>query len=118
MSVPSRSNSHVTCIIPFYNEGRRILRVLDAITRSHAISQIICVDDGSADNTYRQIQEDYPSIEVIRSDRNQGKSRAIVQGWHAHAKKTSFCLTLTSMQSTSINSTLQSLRFHSLRGLT
>ncbi len=77
---PNRSNSHVSCIIPFFNEGTRVLGVLDAIAKSRTISEIICVDDGSADETYKKIQSDYPNVTLVRLDRNQGKSRAVAQG--------------------------------------
>ncbi len=80
MSIPAHPDLHATCIMPFYNEGSRALRVLDAITRSHAISQIICVDDGSTDETYRRIQEDYSQVELIRLNQNQGKSLAVARG--------------------------------------
>ncbi len=80
MSISNHSDLHVTCIIPFFNEGTRVLRVLDALSHSHSISQFVCVDDGSADKTYKKIRADFPNVEVVRLDQNRGKSRAVARG--------------------------------------
>lgn len=70
----------ITCLIPFYNEGERVLNTLDKLTKIRAISQFICIDDGSTDNISALIQEKYPQIKVIKLASNQGKSEAINQG--------------------------------------
>lgn len=41
----------VTCIIPAYNEERRIGQVLDVIVKHPGINEIIVVNDGSKDKT-------------------------------------------------------------------
>lgn len=70
----------VTCIVPFYNEGNRVLSVLDTLMQSRYLSQIICVDDGSTDAAYQAIQQKYPAVELIRLNQNSGKSAAIARG--------------------------------------
>lgn len=70
----------ITCLIPFYNEGERTLNTLDKLTKIRTVSQFICIDDGSTDNTSALIQEKYPQIKVIKLSLNQGKSEAINQG--------------------------------------
>jgi len=69
-----------TAIIPFHNEKNRILNVLDIITKIRLLSQIICVDDGSTDNTSEVIKKQYPNIPIVRLDRNRGKSLAVAKG--------------------------------------
>lgn len=74
------SRHQTTCIIPFWNEGRRLLYVLDEIVKVKNIDEIICVDDASKDDYSGKIKEVYPDIKVIRLDRNTGKSGAIREG--------------------------------------
>ncbi len=70
----------VTCIIPVYNEGSRVCKVLEAIVKIRSITQIICIDDGSTDNTLDFISSYRPRIELIVLSKNRGKAAAIRQG--------------------------------------
>lgn len=70
----------ITCLIPFYDEGEKIFRTLDIITKLKNVKQIICVDDGSKDKNYKKITKRYPQIKLIRLEKNQGKSSAILHG--------------------------------------
>ncbi|GAB3261102.1 glycosyltransferase [Larkinella harenae] len=67
----------VSCIVPFYNEGKRIFPVLETVTSLGLFDQVICVDDGSEDDTLAQIRQRWPRITVIRLPENQGKTAAI-----------------------------------------
>jgi len=69
-----------TCIIPFYNEGERILSVLGAVTQVKEISSVICVDDGSTDKAGLLIKKYFPAVMVVRQNKNQGKSAAVLAG--------------------------------------
>ncbi|GEO06955.1 glycosyl transferase [Adhaeribacter aerolatus] len=73
-------NTQVSCIIPFYNEGYRVFQVLEVVTQIKSITQIICVDDGSSDNTATLIRESWPTIELIILPKNKGKAEAIRHG--------------------------------------
>ena len=70
----------VTCIIPCFNERDRIERVLEVITKTRYVAQIICVDDGSTDGTADFIEMQWPAVEVLRLSQNQGKTAAIKHG--------------------------------------
>lgn len=75
MSQPS-----INIIIPAYNEASRIgklLGALDSLDRSQY--QIIVVDDGSADETYKALSS-YPDIKCIRHQQNLGKGAAMATG--------------------------------------
>jgi glycosyltransferase involved in cell wall biosynthesis len=73
----------VTCIIPFYNEGERIFSVLEIVVNLGSFEQIICVDDGSEDDTLARIRQRWPRITVMRLPENQGKTAAIKRGLQA-----------------------------------
>jgi glycosyltransferase involved in cell wall biosynthesis len=75
-----RVEAKVSCIIPFYNEGYRIFQVLEVVTKLQCINEIICVDDGSADHTWRKIKEIWRQVKVVRLPRNSGKAAAIRYG--------------------------------------
>lgn len=69
------------CIIPFYNEGARVLRVVGSIVKVKNISKIIVVDDGSADRkTYGELKAKFPQVTSVRLENNTGKPNAIRMG--------------------------------------
>ena len=70
----------VSCVIPFYNEGLRLFATLKAVTNIDAISQVICIDDGSTDDTAKIIKSIWPEIVVIRLNENKGKAAAVRHG--------------------------------------
>lgn len=69
-----------TCIIPVYNEGERILRVLDEVVKIKAINEIICVNDNSTDNTLELLRKYASNIKIISNRQNLGKTNAVAQG--------------------------------------
>jgi glycosyltransferase involved in cell wall biosynthesis len=70
----------VTCLIPCYNERNRIAQVLDVVTKVSGIQQVICIDDGSSDNTATMVSRQWPPVQVIRLSQNRGKAAAIRYG--------------------------------------
>lgn len=74
------SEPQISCIIPFWNEGRNIFDVLDEISKARNLSEIICVDDASDDCNYSIIPRKYPGVKVIRLGQNRGKSGAVREG--------------------------------------
>lgn len=69
-----------SCLVPVYNEGPRIFDVLTALTQSKKLSEIICVDDGSTDDSVEVIKKKFPKILLLEHKRNQGKTAAIQTG--------------------------------------
>lgn len=69
-----------SCIIPFHNEGERILDVLAPVTQVQGVSQIVCVDDGSSDGGAALVCDRFPQVVLVSLPENQGKAEAIRQG--------------------------------------
>ncbi|HSW96958.1 MAG TPA: glycosyltransferase family 2 protein [Candidatus Saccharimonadales bacterium] len=70
----------VTCIIPFFNERDRILKVLDGIVKIKGIDQFLLIDDGSTDGSAELVRKHYPKLTIIRNPKNLGKTEAISVG--------------------------------------
>lgn len=70
----------VTCLIPYYNEGDRIINTLTILSKIKLINEIICVNDGSTDNATKNIHAVFPHIKVIGLNSNYGKAAAIEAG--------------------------------------
>lgn len=84
--------SKVSCIVASYNEGKRVLPVLQALLLVPSISQIIFVDDGSSDNTYQEVKDMFPNITVIHLMKNHGKTAAVVRGLEEANEKDIFLI--------------------------
>lgn len=69
----------ISAIIPAFNEEKRIRTVLTTLKKCQNISEIICVNDGSKDNT-AAIARSIPGVIVVDLKKNYGKSYAISQG--------------------------------------
>lgn len=74
----------VIAIVPAYNEGSRILPVLDVLTTAPSVATVIAVDDGSQDDTFR-VASTHPAcasgkLRVVRQEQNQGKGAAMQRG--------------------------------------
>ncbi|MCC7319529.1 MAG: glycosyltransferase family 2 protein [Rubellimicrobium sp.] len=68
----------LSCLIPAWNEEARIGGVLDAVAGHPLISRVLVIDDGSGDATGDVARA--RGAEVLRTDGNLGKTRALVQG--------------------------------------
>lgn len=71
----------VIAIIPAYNEGGRIGRVLAVLREVTELEQIIAVDDGSTDSTVENIRQAAASdarIRLLSMPKNQGKGQAVL----------------------------------------
>jgi hyaluronan synthase len=78
----------LTVIIPAYNEGAQILATVRSVMASRYPKerlQVLCVDDGSQDDTWRWMKaakrEFAGNLHVIRQARNAGKRAALLVGF-------------------------------------
>lgn len=69
----------VSAIVPAYNEENYIYNNLKTLTESHYIDEVICINDGSTDNTLKQIKK-IKSVKLINLKKNYGKAYAISKG--------------------------------------
>jgi glycosyltransferase involved in cell wall biosynthesis len=69
----------VTCIIPAYNEGSRIARVLKVVVNHPLIGEVIVIDDCSKDNTLKVVK-DFSKVTILRNKQNKGKTFSLMRG--------------------------------------
>ena len=79
-----------TVVVPAYNEGKQVLHTLRSVAQSDYPAdklQIIAIDDGSIDDTWRWIEraaDEFPGrIETIKMPENGGKRYALFAGFLA-----------------------------------
>jgi len=73
----------ISVIIPAYNEENTLPEILRLVLRQKAVGEVIVVDDGSKDSTWKllkKIQLANPRIKPIRHAINLGKGAAIRTG--------------------------------------
>ena len=75
-------------LIPAYNEGAMVEKALYSVAAADYpkdLLEIICIDDGSRDDTWNYIQrarQRYPQlIQAIRFPKNRGKREALYAGF-------------------------------------
>lgn len=74
----------VSIIVPAYNEEENVLPLLERLSLIVGHWEVILVDDGSVDGTYRNALEGskkYPFLKIIRHPRNEGKTEALLSGF-------------------------------------
>jgi hyaluronan synthase len=78
----------ITVVIPAYNEGRQVLDTVRSVMNSRypmKKMQVICVDDGSQDDTWDWMQtalHEFPCrVRLIRQPFNRGKRQALMAGF-------------------------------------
>ncbi len=73
----------LSIVVPAYNEARRIRDTLEELCHIQATKpysvELIVVDDGSTDQTIETVSE-FPSIRLVRNDRNHGKGFSVRHG--------------------------------------
>jgi hyaluronan synthase len=86
--LPDKTLPTTTIVIPAYNEGRQILDTVRSVMNSHYPAekmQVICIDDGSKDDTWQWMQlaqQEFPSrVRLIRQPFNRGKRHALMEGF-------------------------------------
>jgi glycosyltransferase involved in cell wall biosynthesis len=78
---PASRDPTVSVIMPAYNEERTILKVVRRVLALDLVKELLVVDDGSSDRTADVLAEvDDPRMQLIRHERNRGKTAAVASG--------------------------------------
>jgi glycosyltransferase involved in cell wall biosynthesis len=80
---PQQSAGPCAVVIPAYNHGETVAAVIGKTLLQQL--PVIVVDDGSTDETYKNIQS-IPGIRILRHRVNRGKGAALVTGMREAAK--------------------------------
>ncbi len=75
----AKSRIKVTLVIPTYNEGVRLTKVVAVAKRCELIDEIVVVDDGCNLKSQKVI-DSLSGIQVVRHKTNMGKTRALESG--------------------------------------
>jgi len=67
-----------TCLIPAFNEAKRLPGVLKATLAHPLLSRVVVIDDGSTDGTDAVAQAS--GAELLRTPQNLGKTHALLMG--------------------------------------
>jgi glycosyltransferase involved in cell wall biosynthesis len=80
----------ISIIIPFVDEAESLPELAEwirgVVTKNQLTYEIIMIDDGSTDNSWKAVEESRkkdPNIKGIRFQRNYGKSAALNEGFRA-----------------------------------
>jgi len=82
---------YFSLVIPTYNEGRNIVRMIEILSQLLDSSlpgdyELVVVDDDSPDRTWEiaeRLSDRYPHLQVIRRQQERGLSTAVIRGWQA-----------------------------------
>lgn len=69
----------ISCIVPVYNEGKRVGNVLKALIGHPLLDEVIVVNDGSSDDS-EEVLKKIKGINLISYAKNMGKSFAVMTG--------------------------------------
>lgn len=82
-----KSSVELSIVIPLYNEEKNIQQLFEhlesVLNRLNLSYEIVCIDDGSQDNTLRCLLARHyqnPSVKVVSFSRNFGKEAALTAG--------------------------------------
>ncbi len=70
----------VSVIVPAYNEEKTIKDVLTVLKNAPSANEIICINDGSTDNTEQILKQFEKDVTVINLKENNGKGNALAIG--------------------------------------
>ena len=73
-----------TVVMPVFNEAVTVARMVENVLSQHPVKELIIVDDASADDTWKILQEiagKEKRVKILRHDINQGKGAALRTGF-------------------------------------
>ena len=71
----------LTVVVPFFNEENTIIESISKLNNFDFISQILLIDDGSTDDSYKLVEafcSDKIKYQLIKLNSNQGKDTHLI----------------------------------------
>lgn len=78
--VKTLSSVRISAIVPFLNEEKGIFLVVHKLLKHSLIDEIICVNDGSTDNSIDILKQFGSLVKIISFKKNRGKGFALSKG--------------------------------------
>jgi GT2 family glycosyltransferase len=70
----------ISVVIPTVDALDHVRRVLESLRSQSVGAQVVLVDNGSSDGTVDAVSSEFPWVDVIRLERNEGFARAVNEG--------------------------------------
>lgn len=70
----------LSVIIPVFNEEKTIEKIVDLVLAEKTPKEIIIIDDGSTDKTWKIIQKFKSKVKIFKQAKNMGKGAAVRRG--------------------------------------
>ena len=70
----------ISAIIPIFNEEKTIAKIIKTLLKSDLIDEVVCVNDGSTDQSLTILKNFKNKIKLVNLKKNQGKGFALVEG--------------------------------------
>jgi len=75
-----RKRKSVTAIVPVLNEEKTVAGVISSLLSSNLIDEVICINDGSTDNSLIELEKFGNKINLISHSDNHGKGYVLAGG--------------------------------------
>jgi glycosyltransferase involved in cell wall biosynthesis len=73
----------ISAIVPVYNEETTVSQVVRKLLSLGIFHEVICIDDGSSDQSLQKLKKFGEKIMLISFNKNQGKGKALAAGIEA-----------------------------------
>ena len=71
---------YISAIVPIFNEEKTVSNVVEVLLENPQIDEVICVNDGSTDQSLVVLKEFEKEIQLIDLKENHGKGYALAEG--------------------------------------
>jgi hyaluronan synthase len=88
----------ISVLLPNYNEGPAVYETIRSIRESDYPAdklEVICIDDGSVDDSYQwmiRASRDFPNVQVYRNAENIGKNKTILRALEFSSSEIVLCI--------------------------
>jgi len=73
-------SKNVSVIVPIFNEEKTVENIIKCLLTSPLVNEVICVNDGSTDESLKILKEFGKKIKVVSFIKNYGKGHALAEG--------------------------------------